>query len=289
MKNQAATDSALYIVATPIGHLDDITLRAIQVLKDVDLILAENPHHSSHLLNAFAIKTPVRALHMHNEEEILTAMMNALEKGESIALISDAGTPLISDPGFLLVHEAKKKGFRVVPIPGPSAPIAALSAAGVPATRFMFEGFLPPKLQARQTRLKALKKLGMTVICFEAPHRVAETLADIALLFGTDYKMVLAKELTKTFEHIEFATVLALQNWLLAEKAHEKGEFVIILPFSEEDSTFSEEDSVLETLLDELPLKQAVHLASRITNLPKNALYERALLLKGKREDLDPS
>lgn len=277
---QATNSGILYIVATPIGNRDDISIRALQILKSVDFILAEDTRHSLPLLTALGVKNHLSSLHAYNEEEKSQLMITRLLQGQSIALISDAGTPLISDPGFPLVRLAQQQGIQVVPIPGPCALITALSAAGIPCDSFLFLGFLPAKHQARIAKLEALGHLPYTLIFYESTHRIQECLTDIAQCFGQDSDVVLAKELTKTFERFVSGTVHEVLAWLLQDAGHIKGEFVLIIPPRVVQNNEEKYDNILTTLLNELPLKQAVSLASKLTQVPRNTLYERALMLK---------
>ena len=278
---QATRLGTLYIVATPIGNRNDISMRALETLKTVDFILAEDTRHSQPLLSSLGIKKPLSSLHAHNEAHKSETVIQALQSGQSIALISDAGTPLISDPGFPLVQKARLSGIDVVPIPGPCALIAALSAAGIPSDIFTFAGFLPAKETARKSRLEALKSLTHTLIFYESTHRILDTLGDIASVFGKDFKLVLAKELTKAFERFVTGSAGEIQDWLNDDKNRCKGEFVLILPARAAEAADNGSNELLSTLLDELPLKQAVKLACKITGLPKNELYQKALDLNG--------
>lgn len=281
MTNPLATGTGtLFIVATPIGNRDDITLRALQVLKSVDLILAEDTRHSLQLLTALGIKNNISSLHAHNEGDKSKHIIEQLLTGQSVALISDAGTPLISDPGYPLVKLARQHQISVTPIPGASALIAALSAAGVPCDSFIFVGFLPAKQVARKNKLEALREEPHTVVFYESTHRIVECLEDINTVYGESCEIVLAKELTKSFERFEAGAVQSVQQWLLADPGHVKGEFVVIIP----PRTLVEAEShqeLLSILLQELPLKQAVSLAAKITKANKNELYDTALKLKG--------
>ena len=219
----------LFIVATPIGNLDDITFRAVETLKSVDLVLAEDTRHSQKILNHFNIKTPVSAFHDYNEREKCTTVIDKLKQGESIALISDAGTPLISDPGYVLVSVAKKNSVNVVPIPGPSALIAALSASGVPSDSFSFFGFLPSKQNARIKTLKTFISRPETIIIYESPKRILAALTDMLFVFGKDREVCLAKEITKTFETILTTNIPSLIDYISSDPSHQKGEFVILI------------------------------------------------------------
>jgi 16S rRNA (cytidine1402-2'-O)-methyltransferase len=281
MTNSLATGiGTLYIVATPIGNRDDISLRALDILKSVDLILAEDTRHSMQLLTALGIKNNLSSLHAHNESDKSKQIIDQLLSGKTIALISDAGTPLISDPGYPLVKLARQHLITVTPIPGPSALIAALSAAGVPCDSFIFLGFLPARQSARKSKLESLQSEPHTLIFYESTHRILECLEDIADTYGHDSELVLAKELTKTFERFITGTVTEVKNWLLADPGHTKGEFVLIIPprpiLIEEHAN----QELLSILLKEMPLKQAVSIACKITKVNKNELYETALKIK---------
>lgn len=268
----------LYIVATPIGCLDDFTQRAQDTLNRVQVIWAEDTRHSAKLMQAYGITTPLKALHDHNEAQRVEGVISAIQAGESHALISDAGTPLISDPGYRIVRAAQIAGIPVVAVPGACAAIAALSVAGLPSDRFIFEGFLPAKSMARQTQLEALKKESRTLIFYEAPHRVIATLEDMITIFGPEREAVLAKELTKLHETTYTGTLADL----LAAVQHKRpqGEFVVLVAGHNASPTTQEGIDVLTTLLSELPVKQAARLAAQLTGLPKNELYALALELK---------
>lgn len=276
---------SLYIVATPIGNMGDITERALKTLADVDVIAVEDTRRSGQLLRNFEISTPMIAVHEHNERQICDSLLKRIENGESIALISDAGTPLLSDPGYFLVHQAKEKGISVIPIPGVSAVITALSVAGLPTDRFVFEGFLPAKSAARQQKLEKVKDDLRTVIFYEAPHRIVEMLKDCQLVFGGQRKVVLARELTKTFETIHGDELDALIPWVEADENQRKGEFVVLVHGAaarEDTGIDAESEHILLILLKDLPVKQAAALTANITGLKKNALYQFALSLKEK-------
>ena len=275
----ATTAGILYIVATPIGNREDITLRAISTLQSVDFILAEDTRHSGQLLSHFNIKKPLISLHAHNEASKNDHIIDLLNKGQSCALISDAGTPLISDPGFLLVRAARNLNINVVPIPGASALITALSAAGVAADTFTFSGFLPAKHLNRVEKLKSLANIKHTLIFYESTHRI-ESIEDIALVFGEECELLLAKELTKTFERFILSSCKDVKTWLLSDINHCKGEFVLIIPPRQEEAKPEEVTHVLKTLLAELPLKQAVKIATTLTGGNKNELYKLALSLQ---------
>ncbi|MCM2320796.1 MAG: 16S rRNA (cytidine(1402)-2'-O)-methyltransferase [Pseudomonas sp.] len=271
----------LYVVATPIGNLEDISARALRVLREVKLIAAEDTRHSARLLQHFGINTPLTACHEHNEREQGSRLIQRLLGGDDLALVSDAGTPLISDPGYHLVRNARAAGVRVVPVPGACALIAALSASGLPSDRFVFEGFLPARSTARRQRLQAVVEEPRTLIFYEAPHRLLECLADLRELFGVERPAVLGRELTKTFETIKGAPLGELHDWVAADSNQQRGECVLLVegwqaPAGEETLS-AEALRVLDLLLAELPLKRAAALAAEITGVRKNLLYQQAL------------
>lgn len=273
----------LYVVATPIGNLEDLSPRARRVLSEVDLVAAEDTRHSGRLCQHFGIRTPLIAVHDHNERGRSAELLRRLEGGESIALISDAGTPLVSDPGFDLVRAARAAGIDVVPVPGACAAIAALSVAGLPSDRFVFEGFLPPRAAARRERLEMLRGESRTLIFYESPHRLLEALADMAQVLGAERDAVLARELTKQFETVRAATLDGLLKWAQDDPNQQRGEIVLLVhgaaPASDEVDAATER--VLRLLLAELPARQAAGLAADITGRRKNLLYQHALRLKG--------
>ncbi|MEW5757017.1 MAG: 16S rRNA (cytidine(1402)-2'-O)-methyltransferase [Pseudomonadota bacterium] len=275
----------LYVVATPLGNLGDITQRALEVLAGVDCIAAEDTRHSGKLLRHFAINTRCIALHEHNERQTAGTLIEWLRQGKSLALISDAGTPLISDPGFFLVREVRNAGFKVVPIPGASALIAALSVAGLPSDRFVFEGFLPAKPSARRKALEALCQESRTLIFYESPHRILECLQDLAEIFGAQRQAVVERELTKTFETIRSAPLGELLEWMMGDENQRKGEFVVLVHGAEPHAGAQEHgvdpEQVLRILLAELPVKQAAALAAKICGVKKNEMYTRALAIRG--------
>ena len=280
----------LYVVATPIGNLGDITQRALQVLAGVDIIAAEDTRHSARLLQQFQIATRTLALHDHNERDRAPDVLARLAQGKSVALISDAGTPLISDPGFHLVRLAREQGFKVVPIPGVSAMAAALSVAGLPSDRFVFEGFLPSKQTARRKRLEAMAVESRTLIFYEAPHRLLDTLTDMAEVFGADRYVVLARELTKTFETIKGDAVGPLLAWVRDDADQQKGEVVLLVHGQTIDSNSEKEAEarrILKILLEELPLSQASALAAKITGTRKKPLYQFGLSLTEQNREAD--
>lgn len=272
----------LYVVAMPIGNRDDITERAKQVLSAVDIIAAEDTRHSRPLLQALGIGTPLLALHEHNELKLAGRLVEQLAAGDTVALISDAGTPLISDPGFPLVRACRQAGIRVVPIPGPSALICALSAAGLPTDRFLFEGFPARTGSARREQFGRLKDAEMTLIFYESSHRIVECLKDMVAVFGEDRPAVIARELTKLHETVLSQPLGALLGLLTDDHNQQKGEFVVLVAGAvrADGDVDPEAQRVLEILMSEMPVKQAAALAARITGEKKNRLYQRALELR---------
>ena len=272
----------LFIVATPIGNLDDITFRAIETLKSVDLVLAEDTRHSQKILSHFNIKTPISAFHDYNEREKCKTIVNKLKQGDSIALISDAGTPLISDPGYVLVSVAKKNSIKVAPIPGPSALIAALSVSGVPSDSFSFFGFLPSKQNARIKALRMFTSRPETIIVYESPKRILATLADMLFVFGKEREICLAKELTKTFETVLTTNIPSLIDYISSDPSHQKGEFVILISSTAKKGKleFDQQlDKLLPVLCSEMGPSKAAKLATKITGIDKKYCYQRAIEL----------
>ncbi|MDD1507003.1 16S rRNA (cytidine(1402)-2'-O)-methyltransferase [Pseudomonas sp. CNPSo 3701] len=271
----------LFVVATPIGNLDDLSARALKVLGDVALIAAEDTRHSARLMQHFGIGTPLAACHEHNERDEGNRFIERLLAGDDVALISDAGTPLISDPGYHLVRQARAAGVRVVPVPGACALIAALSAAGLPSDRFVFEGFLPAKTVGRRARLELVREEPRTLIFYEAPHRILECLQDMREVFGSERQALLARELTKTFETLQGMPLEQLCEWVAADANQQRGECVVLVAgwqAPEDEAAVSVEAlRVLDLLLAEMPLKRAAALAAQITGVRKNLLYQAAL------------
>ena len=276
----------LYIVATPIGNLGDISERAIAVLRDAAVVAVEDTRHSRKLLLQFGITTPMIALHDFNESERVAQILARLRDGDDVALISDAGTPLISDPGYQLVRQAHEHGHAVVPVPGACAVIAALSAAGLPTDRFTFEGFLPAKQAARLAALEELAHEKRTMVLYEAPHRIVESLVDMVSIFGAEREVTLARELTKTFETILHATLGSLLDRVRQDANQQKGEIVLVVAgrIAAADEVDASALHTLQVLLGEMPLKQAASVAAKITGLKKNLLYETALQLKQEKD-----
>ncbi|GLX13441.1 ribosomal RNA small subunit methyltransferase I [Pseudomonas straminea] len=281
--NEAPRSAAgtLFVVATPIGNLDDLSARALKVLGDVALIAAEDTRHSARLMQHFGIGTPLAACHEHNERDEGNRFIERLLAGDDVALISDAGTPLISDPGYHLVRQARAAGVRVVPVPGACALIAALSAAGLPSDRFVFEGFLPAKTVGRRARLELVREEPRTLIFYEAPHRILECLQDMREVFGSERQALLARELTKTFETLQGMPLEQLCEWVAADANQQRGECVVLVAgwqAPEDEAAVSVEAlRVLDLLLAEMPLKRAAALAAQITGARKNLLYQAAL------------
>jgi 16S rRNA (cytidine1402-2'-O)-methyltransferase len=272
---------SLYVVATPLGNLGDVTLRARAVLAAVDVVAAEDTRHSQRLLDALGIRTRLVALHEHNEEASAAGLIQLLGEGRSVALITDAGTPAVSDPGARAVARVQEAGHPVVPVPGPSAAIAALSASGLTDAHFHFHGFLPVKSAARCSAIEGLRTIPATLVFYEAPHRIAETVADLAAVLEPGRQLVIARELTKLFEQIVRLPLPEGPAWLAADPNRCRGEFVLLVsappPAQGLDPAA---ERVLSLLLAELPVKSAARLAAEITGKPRNLFYERALALK---------
>lgn len=271
----------LYIVATPIGNLGDISERAIETLKQVDLIIAEDTRHSKVLLERMSIKASVKAYHEHNETALTPQLIKQLVDGESIAIISDAGTPLINDPGYTLVAAAHDNNITVVPIPGPSAVITALSAAGLPTNKFIFEGYLPAKTKARQNRLQELATESRTLVFYEAPHRIVELANDMQTILGEERRVTIARELTKQYEQIIRASLKEINYKLEQEEIKIKGEFVVIVEGANAVSIEDVEVLRINRILSEkLSPKEAAALTAKISGKNKNEVYQLALQQK---------
>lgn len=279
----AAAKGSLYVVATPIGNLRDITLRALDVLSAVEAVAAEDTRMSGRLLDHYGLSKRMLALHEHNERTATQKVLRLLASGKSVALVSDAGTPAVSDPGAHLVREARRSGFAVVAVPGPNAAVCALSGAGIPQTPFLFYGFLPARSAARKSELLALRALPYTLAFYEAPHRIVECVADLGEVLGAERQVVLARELTKVYETFFSGSLEEGRRWLEQDPARRRGEFVILVEGRREPQTdLKDRDSrrILELLLQELPLSQAVALASRLSGESRKQLYAQALVLK---------
>nr|WP_187298765.1 16S rRNA (cytidine(1402)-2'-O)-methyltransferase [Marinobacter sp. F3R11] len=275
----------LYIVATPIGNLEDLSPRAVKVLSEVAVIAAEDTRHSGRLLQHLGVNKPLLALHDHNERGRVQSILERLSEGSDVALISDAGTPLISDPGYVLVREARNEGIRVSPIPGPCALIAGLSAAGLPTDRFLFVGFLPAKRAGRRSVLEELRKDAATLVFYESPHRILDTVADIAEVLGPQREVVLGREITKTFETFYSGEAAEVLGELTGDPHGNRGEFVVMVRGAEKAGSGLmagevDVDRLLKLLMVEMPLKKAAKIASELTGLGKNELYQRALEFK---------
>ncbi|REL28788.1 16S rRNA (cytidine(1402)-2'-O)-methyltransferase [Thalassotalea euphylliae] len=272
----------LYVVSTPIGNLGDITQRAIDVLSQVDLVACEDTRHTQKLLNAFSIKAKTFSLHDHNERQRQEQVASWLQEGKSIALVSDAGTPLISDPGFHIVNSLKQQDLAVVPVPGACAAVTALSVSGLATDRFTFEGFLPPKSGARQKVLAALKNETRTMVFYDAPRRALDTLEDIVTVMGTERQVVIARELTKTFETIKSDSAGNFVDWLRADPNQLKGEMVLMIDGyqADPDAISPEVENTLKLLIKELPPKKACAITAEIYGLKKNKLYDLTLAMK---------
>lgn len=274
----------LYIVATPIGNLEDLSERAQQVLSRVALVAAEDTRHSGRLLQHLGISKPMLALHDHNERDRVARIKAELAAGQDIALISDAGTPLISDPGYIVVRELRQAGYRVSPVPGPCALVAGLSAAGLPTDRFLFAGFLPAKRSGRKASLEALKEQVATLVFYESPHRIVSLMQDLAEVFGAGRECVLGRELTKTFETFYSGSAESVLADLQADPHGARGEFVVMVrgavPAEETEAASLDADKLLALLVPELPVKKAARIVAEVSGLGKNELYQRALALK---------
>ncbi len=271
--------ACLYLVGTPIGNLEDISARALRILTEVDRILAEDTRHSSKLLRHYAINTPLTAWHAHNEGERLATVLNWLREGQSLALISDAGMPLISDPGFPLVRAAREAGFEIHCIPGPTALITALVLSGMPAERFVFEGFLPARASARREALQAVRHERRTTILYESPHRLADCLRDIESVLGAERPVCLARELTKRFESVRTGLAGELAQWAQMPGDEGRGEFVVLIGGAEVEAPVRALDAaqVLDMLLSELPARKAARLTARLCGGKPNQYYQWAL------------
>lgn len=284
MTDPQTCKAALYVVATPIGNLGDISHRAIEVLRNADLIAAEDTRHSSRLTQHFGIATRLVSYHDYSSSAREDAILAELAAGLSVALISDAGTPLISDPGYSLVARARQMQVRVIPIPGACALTTALCAAGLPTDRFVFEGFPPHKQGARRQLFESLAGESRTLIFYESPHRIAESVVDMRDVFGEQRQAVICRELTKTWETIHGDSLGALSQWMIADDNNRRGEFVVLIhgaPAMDKDAMLSDADRQLRILLEELPVRQAAALVAKLTGLKKNAVYKRALELAG--------
>lgn len=277
------SESALYVVSTPIGNLGDMTPRAIEVLNRVDVIAAEDTRHSKKLMSHFGIDTPMVPCHDHNERQQTESLLARLAKGESVGLISDAGTPLISDPGYYLVRQVREAGFEVIPVPGSCALIAALSVSGLATDRFYFEGFLPAKSSGRKKRLEELGVMTHTWAVYESTHRILDSLADFKEVLGAERYIVLAREITKTFETVLAGTVAEVEQILQEDSNQCRGEFVVLVEGAKEevdDSIDPDTVKLLKRLLEDLPPKKAAAVIADTTDYRKKQLYELTLSMK---------
>lgn len=282
-----STKGVLYIVATPIGNLEDISIRAIATLRKVDFIAAEDTRHSHRLMQHYGIETRMQTYHDHSGEAQTSKILRQIDEGASGAIISDAGTPLISDPGFKLVREARAQGYQVTPIPGACALISALSAAGLPTDRFSFEGFLSAKTVARINQLTRLEQELRTMVFYESPHRIQDSLSDMEQVFGSEREVVVGRELTKTFETFLSGTITDVRKQVEEDPNQRKGEIVVMVHGAPEkpklEDISPEVDSILVLLLEELSTKKAAVLAEKLTGVPKKRLYNRAVELKNEK------
>lgn len=286
VSRQLYPPATLYVVATPIGNAGDITLRAVNALAIADAVACEDTRNTAQLLSRYGLSKELIAAHEHNEREAADKLIARLQSGQRIALVSDAGTPAVSDPGARIVDAVRNAGLRVMPLPGPSAVIGALSASGLVNDRFYFIGFLPAKAKQREEQLRELVDVPATLVFYEAPHRITETVDALAAAFGPERRIVFARELTKLFEELHRCPLADAAAWLAADANRHKGEFVLLVEGApaKSDETDAETDRILSILLAECPVKQAASLAAHITGRKKNALYDRALQLKAQRE-----
>ncbi len=279
-------ENQLYVVATPIGNLADISARAQQVFEAVDVIAAEDTRHTKRLLNHLGVSKPLLAVHDHNEQQAAQVLLDRLSQGQSVALVSDAGTPLIADPGYHVLQQVVDAGYTVVPVPGPCAVITALCASALPTDRFIFDGFLPPKSGARQQYFQSVSNQERTLVVYESPHRILASLADMQAVLGDEREIVLARELTKTFETFLRGSIGEVRAVVEADANQQKGEFVVMIrgvPQAKKQDVSDEAIQLLKVLAEELPLKQAAALTAKATGFKKNKLYQ--IGLDWQRED----
>ncbi len=286
VSQQMYSAATLYVVATPIGNIADISLRALHLLSIADAVACEDTRNTAQLLARYGLSKNLIAAHEHNEREVAEKLIARLQAGERIALVSDAGTPAVSDPGARIVDAVRHAGLRVVPLPGASAAVTALSASGLLNDQFYFVGFLPAKAKQRDTILTGLRHMAATLVLYEAPHRIADTVAALAMVFEPGRQIVFARELTKLFEEIHRCPIAEATAWLMADSHRQKGEFVLLIEAAPAamDADAAEAERILAILLEACSVKQAAALAAQITGQKKNALYERALQMKGDAE-----
>lgn len=286
LDRQSFPEGALYVVATPVGNIGDISLRALKTLSLCSAIACEDTRMTGQLLSRLEIDKPLLSAHQHNEREVAEKIIQRLKAGERVAVVSDAGTPAISDPGARIVDAVMRAGLRVVPLPGPSAFVAALSASGLTSDQFHFVGFLPTRDKQRDTALAALKNLAAVLVFYEAPHRIAATLSAMADAFGPDRQVVIARELSKVFEQIHRTSLAEAGKWLAADPNHQRGEFVVLVDAAPAggDDALDDAARVLDILLESCSVSEAAALASRITGVKKNQLYEMALARAAKSD-----
>ena len=287
--SQSYPAPALYVLATPIGNAADITLRALQLLAMADAVACEDTRNTAQLLSRYGIQQQLIATHQHNEREAAERIIARLAAGERIVLVSDAGTPAVSDPGARVVDAALEAGMRVIPVPGASAAVTALSVSGLVNDHFHFHGFLPAKAKARDSELARLLRLDATLVLYEAPHRIVETVDALLRAFGPARRIVFARELTKLFEQMHRCALADAPAWLAADANRQRGEFVLLIEGmparADEGEDMVEAERILGILLEECPVKSAAALAAKITGLKKNALYEMALRMKAERDE----
>ena len=277
-------ENQLYVVATPIGNLADISARAQQVFEAVDVIAAEDTRHTKRLLNHLGVSKPLLAVHDHNEQQAAQVLLDRLSQGQNVALVSDAGTPLIADPGYHVLKQVVDAGYSVVPVPGPCAVITALCASALPTDRFIFDGFLPPKSGARQQYFQSVSNQERTLVVYESPHRILASLADMQTVLGDEREIVLARELTKTFETFLRGSIGEVRTMVEADANQQRGEFVVMIrgvPQAKKQDVSDEAIQLLKVLAEELPLKQAAALTAKATGFKKNKLYQIGLELQG--------
>lgn len=284
LSRQQLPEATLYVIGTPIGNMGDISLRALHILEKVDAVACEDTRVTKKLLNTYGLDKELISAHQHNEREAAQKLVHRLENGERIALVSDAGTPAISDPGAKIVDSVRMAGLNIIPVPGPSAVVTALSASGLQDEHFLFIGFLPTKQTQRHDILQTLKNVPATLVIYEAPHRIRDTLKTLASIFEPSRQIVLAREITKLFEEIHRCPLSEALPWIDSQTNHQKGEFVLLIAGAiSSTETPPETEHILSVLLEELPVSSAASLAAKITGAKRNTLYEMALQLQKKK------